>query len=159
MLSYCSPVFIKPCQATGLLLANPVEQHVIAPLILRHIDIPDAGGVLLPGGKNAPDVQIADIDGLVSLVLVVGILAAIENAQVYVRIHGEEERHRVPLQASLVANSVYSRREQTIGLLLEVLAHVAHQHAGLRRRIDPHAILVENLKGGDRVLEDEGQPV
>lgn len=59
---------------------------------------------------------------------------------------------------SSVPDAMYRRWELSIGLPLEILSDIADERARLGRRIDPDAVLIEDLEGGDRVLEDECQP-
>lgn len=53
---------------------------------------------------------------------------------------------------------MYRRLELAVGLSFEVQTNITDEGARLGRCIDPNAVLIKNLEGGDRVLEDECEP-
>lgn len=113
--------------------------------------------MLAPSRQHLPDVQIADIDRVILGALTL-VNTTIQNLKVGIRVRCEEERQGVPFVPGSVPDTVYGRLKLAVGLPLEVLADVADERAGLGRRIDPDAVLIEDLEGGDRVLEDKCQP-
>lgn len=48
--------------------------------------------------------------------------------------------------------------ELAVGLPLQILTDITDEGAGLGRCIDPNAVLIKNLEGRDRVLEDKREP-
>lgn len=114
--------------------------------------------MLVPGRQNLSDVQIAYVDGLI-LGLFTLIDTARQDLDIRIRIWREEERERVSLAARPVPDPVYRRLELAVGLPLEILADVADEGSRLWRRVDPDAVLVEDLEGRDRVLlQDKCKP-
>lgn len=59
---------------------------------------------------------------------------------------------------SPVPDAMDRRRELSVRLPLEILSDITDERARLGRRFDPNAVLVEDLEGGNRVLEDKCQP-
>lgn len=113
--------------------------------------------MLTPSRQHLPDVQIADIDRVILRALTL-VNTTFQNLKIRVRVRCEEERQRIPFVPGSVPDTMYSSLKLAVGLPLKVLADVADERAGLGRRIDPDAVLVEDLEGGDRVLEDKCQP-
>jgi hypothetical protein len=114
--------------------------------------------MLPPRGQHASYVQIADVDLLRRLLARRLVSAARQHLQLGIRIRREEKGQRVALQRRLVAHPMHGGGELARRVPLEVLPDVAHEGAFLRGRVDPEAVLVEDLEGGDVVLEDEGEP-
>lgn len=110
--------------------------------------------MLAPSRQHFLNIQIAHIDRLI-----LGTFTLIDTArqdfEIHVWIWSEEERQRISFAARSVPDAVYRRLELAVGLPLEILADVADEGAGLGRRVDPDAVLVEDLEGWDVVLEDE----
>lgn len=113
--------------------------------------------MLAPGRQHFLNVQIAHIDRLI-----LGTFTLVDTAgqdfEVHIWIWREEERQRISFTARSVPDAVYRRLELAVGLPLKILADVANEGTGLGRRIDPNAVLVEHLEGGNVILEDKCQP-
>lgn len=114
--------------------------------------------MLVPCRQDLSYVQIAHIDGLI-----LGTLSLTDTArqdlEIRIRIWREEERERISLAPRPVPDPVYRRLELAVGLPLEILPDVADEGSRLWRRVDPDAVLVEDLEGRDRVLlEDKRKP-
>lgn len=133
------------------------QQQVISPLLGRHILKLDTRRVFAPGRQDLPNIQIADV-GFFILGTFALVDAATQNFEVHVRVGREEERQRIPLMPSPVPDAMYRRRELPVGLSLEILSDITDECSRLGWRIDPDAVLVEDLESGDRVLEDKRQP-
>lgn len=112
--------------------------------------------MLTSSRQHLADVQIADIDRVILGALTL-INTTTQNLKIRVRVRCEEERQRIPFVPGSVPDAMYRGLELAVGLPLEVLADVADERAGLGRRIDPDAVLIEDLEGGDRILEDKCQ--
>lgn len=107
--------------------------------------------------QDPSDVQIPYIDLLVRLrrVLFPPISpTTLEHLQLCIGIWCQEERQRIPLLASFIPDSMYRSRKPRIGLLLQILSHVAYKSAWLRRCINPDTVLIQDFQSGNRVLED-----
>jgi hypothetical protein len=100
------------------------------------------------------NVQVAHIDRLI-----LGTFTLVDTTrqdlEIHVRIRREEERQRIPFTPRSVPDTMYRRLKLAVGLPLEILADVTNEGARFWRRVDPDAVLVEDLEGRDRVLEDE----
>lgn len=100
------------------------------------------------------DVQVAHIDRFILGAFTL-VDAAPQDLEIHVRIWREEEGQRVSFTPCSVPDTMYRRLELAVGLPLEILADVADEGTRFWRRVDPDAVLVEDLEGRDRVLEDE----
>lgn len=133
------------------------QQQVISPLPGRHILKLDTRRVLAPGRQDLPNIKIADID-LPILGALTLVDAATQDLKIHVWVGCEEERQGIPLMPSPVPDAMDRRRKLPVGLPLEILSDITDERARLWRRIDPDPVLVEDLKRGDRILENKCQP-
>jgi hypothetical protein len=112
--------------------------------------------------QNSPDIQIPHINLLILppllpvLTTIQFILTTLKYLQFRIRIRRQKERQRISLLARLIPDPMHSSRKLPIRLLLEILAYITYESTCLGRCIDPDAVLVQDLKGRDRVLENEG---
>lgn len=113
--------------------------------------------MLAPGRQYLSNVKIADIDRIIFWTFTL-INTAIQDFEIHVRIGCEEERQRVSFMPRSVPDAMYRRLELAVGLPFEILTNITDESAGLGRRIDPDAVLVEDFEGGHRVLEDKCEP-
>jgi hypothetical protein len=112
--------------------------------------------------QNSPDIQIPHINLLILppllpvLTTIQFILTTLKYLQFRIRIRRQKERQRISLLARLIPDPMHSSRKLPIRLLLEILAYITYESTRLGWCIDPDAVLIQDLEGGNRVLENEG---